>query len=77
MASIDIDTSFHSLVDQDEVNYKVVKQLNSHLGKDIKNLTKITTLVEDLTISREQLEKRLRFATTEAPDKITRSSKGS
>ncbi|CAL4091376.1 unnamed protein product [Meganyctiphanes norvegica] len=75
MASTDIDASFHSLVDQDEVNYKVVKQLNSQFGRDIKTLSKVTTLVEDLTTAREQLEKRLRFATTEAPDKITKAVK--
>lgn len=75
MATAEFDASFHSLVDQDEVNYKVVKQLNSQFGRDIKNLSKVTTLVEDLTTVRDKLEKRLRFATTEAPDKITKAVK--
>lgn len=75
MSSLPLDASFHSLVDQDEINYKVVQQLNAIFGKDIKNLHKVKDLVEELTKSKDELEKRLRFATTEAPDRISKAVK--
>lgn len=70
-----LDDSFQFLVDQDEVNFKVVQQLNSVFGNDLKCLEKASGLVKELTRTKEELEKRLRFATTEAPDKITKAVK--
>lgn len=75
MAALELDASFHSLVDEDEINYRVVQQLNSVFGNNLKNLQKVSELVEELMKTRDELEKRLRFATTEAPDKITKAVK--
>lgn len=75
MSSLQFDASFHSFVDEDEINFKVVQQLNTLFGKDLKNLQKVAELVDEWTKTKDELEKRLRFATTEAPDKITRAVK--
>ncbi|KAK7078398.1 hypothetical protein SK128_017332 [Halocaridina rubra] len=75
MTSLPLETSFDTFVDQDEINYKVVQQLNAVFGKDLRNLHKAAEIVDELTKSKKELEKRLRFATTEAPDKITKAVK--
>ncbi|XP_063592461.1 RAD50-interacting protein 1-like [Penaeus indicus] len=75
MGTMHLDDSFQFLVDQDEVNFKVVQQLNSVFGNDLKCLEKACGLVKELTRTKEELERRLRFATTEAPDKITKAVK--
>ncbi|XP_042235746.1 RAD50-interacting protein 1-like [Homarus americanus] len=75
MATLELTPSLDSLVDEDEISHTVVQQLNSIFGNDLKNLEKVSELVEELTKTRDELEKRLRFATTEAPDKITKAVK--
>lgn len=54
-----LDDSFQFLVDQDEVNFKVVQQLNSVFGNDLKCLEKASGLVKELTRTKEELEKRV------------------
>lgn len=75
MVSLELNSSLDSLVDQDEINHAVVQQLNSVFGNNLKNLEKVSELVQELTKTKDELEKRLRFATTEAPDKITKAVK--
>lgn len=75
MVSLELNSSLDALVDQDEINHAVVQQLNSVFGNNLKNLEKVSELVQELTRTKDELEKRLRFATTEAPDKITKAVK--
>ena len=58
-SDLDLDSSFHSLVDPDEVKYKVIGNLNEVFGSDVKNLKKAISLVEELTKTKEQLEQRV------------------
>ncbi|KAK4308919.1 hypothetical protein Pmani_019414 [Petrolisthes manimaculis] len=75
METLDLDASLQCLVDEDEIKYQVKEQLNNTLGSSVEKLGQIQQLVADLTVSRDQLQQTLRFATTEAPDKITRAVK--
>ncbi|XP_045106391.1 LOW QUALITY PROTEIN: RAD50-interacting protein 1-like [Portunus trituberculatus] len=64
---------FNSLVDADEVTFKVTSDLNDLLGGEARHLGRVVALVEKLITQRQHLQQRLQFATTEAPDKITRA----
>lgn len=62
MGTMHLDDSFQFLVDQDEVNFKVVQQLNSVFGNDLKCLEKACGLVKELTRTKEELERRVSFS---------------
>lgn len=64
MGTMHLDDSFHFLVDQEEVNFKVVQQLNSVFGNDLRCLEKASGLVKELTKTKEELEKRVSFMDT-------------
>ena len=71
LSEVDLNTSFHSLIDEDETKYKAAKDLNQIFGSDVKNLYKAVDLVKNLAKAKEKLEQQLMFAKSEAPDKVS------
>ncbi|KAG7161228.1 RAD50-interacting protein 1-like [Homarus americanus] len=68
MATLELTPSLDSLVDEDEISHTVVQQLNSIFGNDLKNLEKVSELVEELTKTRDELEKRANAHTQKYDD---------
>lgn len=55
----ELDDTFHSLVDKDEVSFQVTRQLNQVFGRDPANLSKVVQLVEELQMARDHLQQRV------------------
>ncbi|XP_015512771.2 RAD50-interacting protein 1 [Neodiprion lecontei] len=60
----------------DPIKVKVIQEFNAELGSDLKNLGKIPQLHERLQHERNNIEKSLSLASTEAPSKVKAAIEG-
>ncbi|KAL7639162.1 UNVERIFIED_CONTAM: hypothetical protein RMT77_010696 [Armadillidium vulgare] len=68
-----MDNKLNIAFDEKAILRGVYKKLNNKLGKDISKLSSLTSSVSELKSLQTELEHRLLFATSEAPDKISKA----